>query len=140
MSHMSIVDEKYIAFTTFRRSGDDVTTPVWVAPLAGGRAGFTTSASSGKAKRLAHTSQVLLQPCDQRGRIKGETRRVNGEAHVALPGDPEFDEVVAAIKTKYGWAATAISVGRRVMQAVRRSATGGPPDAVVVIELPEDAL
>lgn len=138
MKYMSIVDEKYVAFTTFRRTGADVATPVWIVPLRGGRAGFTTSASSGKAKRLAHTSRVILQPCDQRGRVKVDTGRVHAEARVALPGEAEFDEVVAAIRTKYGWVAKAISLVGKVLSAVRRSDSAGPADAVVVIQFSDD--
>lgn len=140
MAHMSIVDEKYVAFTTFRRTGDDVTTPVWIAPLSGGRAGFTTSASSGKAKRLAHTAEVVLQPCDQRGHVKAGSQRVHGRARIVVPGEAEFDEVLAAIKTKYGWAAAAVSVVGKVMGALRRSDSARVPDAVVVIQLPGEVL
>ncbi|BDZ42253.1 hypothetical protein GCM10025865_15520 [Paraoerskovia sediminicola] len=32
-SPVRLADEKYVALTTFKRSGDAVTTPVWVAPL-----------------------------------------------------------------------------------------------------------
>ncbi len=134
MVGMSIADEKYVAFTTFRRTGEGVSTPVWIAPMDGGRAGFTTGANSGKAKRLAHTADVTLQPCDQRGRVKTGSSVVQGSARIAMPGAPEFDEVLAAIKSKYGWVVTAISVAGKIASAVRRKRTGMVPDAVVVIE------
>ncbi len=135
MVGMSIADEKYVAFTTFRRTGEGVNTPVWIAPLEGGRAGFTTGAASGKAKRLRHTSDVTLQLCDQRGRVIEGSAAVHGTARIVTAGDPAFDEVLAAIKTKYGWAVTAISMASKVAGMVRRKKTGMTRNAVVVIEL-----
>ena len=35
MAHASPGDSRYIALTTYRRSGFPVTTPVWAAPLQG---------------------------------------------------------------------------------------------------------
>lgn len=63
--------------TTFRRSGDGVSTPVSVA-LAAGCVYFVTAATSGKAKRLAHCGRVTLAPCTVSGLPLGET--VNGQA------------------------------------------------------------
>jgi hypothetical protein len=33
---MSLGDEKYALFTTYRRNGDAVSSPVWLAPLDNG--------------------------------------------------------------------------------------------------------
>ena len=65
---MSLSDEKYLALTTFRRSGEGVVTPVWVAPLSDGRIGFWTADGSGKTKRMRHTSRVTVQASDGAGR------------------------------------------------------------------------
>jgi PPOX class probable F420-dependent enzyme len=94
-------DEKYILFTTFRRNGDPVATPVWVVPLEAGRLGFWTSSGSGKAKRLAHTPRVTVQPCDGRGRVKPGTEPVEATARVVSGSDlaPIRERVVA----KYGF-------------------------------------
>lgn len=135
MVAMLIADEKYVAFTTFRRSGEGVSTPVWIAPLRHGRAGVTTGGSSGKAKRLRHTSDITLQPCDQRGRVKQGSSVVQGTARIVTAGEPGFDEVVVAIKGKYGLAVTAISVAGKIVGMLRRKKPGMTPEAVVVIEL-----
>ncbi len=134
---VSIADEKYVAFTTFRRSGDPVATPVWIAPLSGNRAGFTTGAASGKAKRLAHTSRVVLQPCSQRGVIVEGSDEVAAAARIVTGPGAESDEVRAAIKTKYGFAATAILAAGKVSRVVRRQPKDTTAIAVVVIDLIE---
>ncbi len=96
---MALADEKYVMFTTFRRDGRAVGTPVWVAELAPGEFGFTTGADSGKAKRLAHTPRVTLQGCDQRGKsTHGEVY----EATARLVSGAETAPIRAAIRAKYG--------------------------------------
>ena len=65
---MGLGDEKYILLTTFKRDGTAVPTPVWSVPLGDHEIGFWTSSGSGKAKRLAHTDRVTVQPCDGRGK------------------------------------------------------------------------
>jgi uncharacterized protein len=45
---MDIGDEKYVATTTFRKSGTAVSTATWIVPLDAGRVGLVTSSASGK--------------------------------------------------------------------------------------------
>lgn len=94
--------EKYLAFTTFRRDGTPVSTPVWVVALDDGRVGFWTSSQSGKAKRLAHTPRVTLQPSDVRGRVTEGTAVVEATAELVGAG-ATYDEVVAKVRAKYGF-------------------------------------
>jgi uncharacterized protein len=93
-------NEKYILLTTFRRDGTPVPTPVWVVPLDEGRLGMWTSSGSGKAKRLAHTNRVTVQPCDVRGRIKPGTAAVDATAR--LVEGQEYEAIQALVKAKYG--------------------------------------
>ena len=70
--------------TTFRRSGEGVSTPVSIA-LEGGRAYFVTAADSGKAKRLARCDRVRLAPCTVSGitlgnAVDGRARLLGGSA------------------------------------------------------------
>lgn len=97
---MGLPDEKYILFTTFRRDGTPVATPVWVVPLADGRFGFWTSSGSGKAKRLAHTERVTVQACDARGRVKSGAPVF--EATAKLVTGTELESVRAGVVAKYG--------------------------------------
>lgn len=58
--------------TTFRRSGQGVSTPVSVV-VDGDEVYFVTPVDSGKAKRLAHDDAVTLAPCTARGDVVGDT-------------------------------------------------------------------
>ncbi len=98
---MALSDEKYILLTTFRRDGTPVKTPVWVVSLDGGKVGLWTSSASGKAKRLAHTDRVTIQPCDARGKTRSGTAEVEGSASVVT--GPEYEAISAKVKDKYGF-------------------------------------
>ena len=98
---MAISDEKYIAFTTFRRSGEPVSTPTWVVPVSDGRVGFWTAMGSGKTKRLKNDPRVTLQASDVRGRTKEGSAVVTGTAELVQSGRL-FDEVHASVRRKYG--------------------------------------
>src|SRR5579862_9172454 len=98
---MALSDEKYMLLTTFRRDGTPVSSPVWVVPLDGPKVGFWTSSGSGKAKRLAHTARVTVQPCDGRGRVKPGTSPI--EATARLVSGAEFEAIRERVVAKYGF-------------------------------------
>ena len=98
---MAISDEKYIAFTTFRRCGEPVSTPTWVVPVSDGRVGFWTAMGTGKTKRLKNDPRVTLQASDVRGRPKPGSPVVAGTAELVQSGRL-FDEVQAQVREKYG--------------------------------------
>ena len=98
---MTLGDEKYLALTTFKRDGTPVTTAVWAAPIDDNKIGFWTSSGSGKAKRLAHTSKVTVQPCDSRGRVKEGTTPT--EATAELVTGPQLEGISSKIRAKYGF-------------------------------------
>lgn len=129
-----LADETYLLFTTFRRTGVAVPTAVWAVPVSDGRIGFTTATTTGKAKRLRHTSRVTIQPCDARGRTRPGTEPVEATAEVVSEG-PLFDEVTRALKTKYGIQVPVIKALGRLMTRVRR---GAPSTDVAVVIRPGD--
>jgi uncharacterized protein len=98
---MSLGDEKYLALTTFKRDGTPVSTAVWAAPMDGDKVGFWTSSGSGKAKRLAHTSKVIVQPSDARGRPRAGTTPIDATA--VLVTGPQLEGIRSKIRAKYGW-------------------------------------
>jgi len=98
---MALADEKYLLLTTFKRDGNAVPTAVWVVALDDGKIGFWTSSGSGKAKRLAHTSKVTVQPCDARGKVKDGTSPAAGTAKVVT--GPELEGIRAKVVAKYGF-------------------------------------
>ena len=98
---MGLGDEKYVLLTTFKRDGTAVPTPVWSVPVGDDGLGFWTSSGSGKAKRLAHTERVTVQPCDVRGRPTEGTEPLEATARV-VTGD-ELDDIRTKIEAKYGF-------------------------------------
>jgi PPOX class probable F420-dependent enzyme len=98
---MTLGDEKYVAVTTFRKSGVGVSTPTWIVPLDAGRVGFWTSSASGKYKRLRSNPTVTVQPSDARGRVKASSTPVEGTAVLTQSG-PDFDAIRREVRAKYG--------------------------------------
>lgn len=124
--------EKYLAFTTFRRSGEPVTTPVWVVPVSDGRLGFWTAMGTGKTKRLRHDPHVRVEPCDARGRTQEATSPVDGQAEMVRSG-AFFDEVQGRVREKYGWMTTVTRLLARLGPQGRRGL--GYADTVVLVRL-----
>jgi PPOX class probable F420-dependent enzyme len=114
----SLDDEKYIALTTFKRDSTPVTTAVWCVPLGDGKYGFWTSSSSGKAKRLAHTARVTVQPSDARGKPKAATTPMDATA--VLVTGPELEGIRAKVNAKYGWQVPMSKFFNRLGEIVKR--------------------
>src|SRR5277367_5408357 len=98
---MTISDEKYVASTTYRRSGAAVPTQTWICALDGSRVGFWTSSASGKYKRLRNNPRIALQASDARGRVKAGSKSVEGTAELVTSG-ADFDAIQRGIRSKYG--------------------------------------
>jgi PPOX class probable F420-dependent enzyme len=98
---MPISDEKFVASTTYRKSGAAVPTQTWICALDGSRVGFWTSSASGKCKRLRGNPRITLQPADARGRVKGGSQSVEGTAELVTSG-ADFDAIQSRIRAKYG--------------------------------------
>lgn len=128
---MGISDEKCISLTTFRKSGEGVSSPVWVAAVSDGRIGFWTSMGSGKTKRIKNDPRVTVQACDMRGQVKSGSTSFGGTAELVQSG-PLFDEVRRKVKAKYGWQSTAA----RLMGSMALKRRGlSYADTVVLIRL-----
>ncbi len=101
-----LADAAYVQLTTFRRTGNPVATPVWVAPAVDGSGDLVviTLDDTGKTKRLTHTPRVELRPCDVRGRVAADAPTYVGEGRV-VRGDDEVAAVRRSVVAKYGWPA-----------------------------------
>lgn len=88
--------ESYISLTTFRKSGDPVSTPLWFAKHEG-RLYATTEPDSGKMKRIRNNPSVLLAPCNAWGKEKGP--KMEGLAR-SVEEEPT-GEAEAALREKY---------------------------------------
>jgi PPOX class probable F420-dependent enzyme len=98
---MALADERYMLLTTFRRDGTPVATPVWVTRYDEQSVAFWTSSGSGKAKRLAHTQRVNVQPSDARGRVKPGTQPTEATARVV--SGKELEAIRKRVIAKYGF-------------------------------------
>lgn len=113
---MSLGDEKCVLLTTYRRDGTPVASPVWVVPLDAGRIGI--SSGSGKAKRLAHTSNVTVQPCGARGKVKAVTEPIAAAA--VLVSGSELVEIRQKIHDKYGFITKITELLNAIVGTVKR--------------------
>ena len=127
---MSISEEKYVAFTTYRRNGEPKSLPVWIADLGDGRVGFTTASSSYKVKRLRNDDRVVLQPSDSRGNVRDGTEPVSGTGEIL--GGADFEMVRDRIKAKYGIQFALINVVGGFMKLIGR---GSGTDTAIAITL-----
>ncbi|WP_158614104.1 PPOX class F420-dependent oxidoreductase [Cellulomonas sp. PhB143] len=136
---VALGDEQFVALTTYKRSGDGVTTPVWVAPAPRdpGTLYVVTGAATGKAKRLRNGSRVRIQPCGRTGTLRGVP--VEGSGRIVADAT-ERSVAEAALRGKYGFQyrlsglATRLrrKGGGQVFLALvpgERAADGGAPDA-----------
>lgn len=132
---MAIADEKYMALTTHRKTGQPVTSPVWVVPVSDGRVGFWTAMGTGKTQRLKNDTRVTVQPCDMRGRLKEGTSAVAGTAEMVQSGRL-FDEVHAKVHEKYGVMTTITGTLARLGPLRRKGLTYA--DTVVLVRLTDE--
>jgi PPOX class probable F420-dependent enzyme len=130
---MALSDEKYIRFTTFRRDGTAVPTPVWVVKLDDTSVGFWTSSGSGKAKRLANNARVTVQPCNARGVPTTGTTPL--EATARLVTGAEFAQIQQKVREKYG-AMTKVTKALGTLGGIMKGRRIPYGDRGVVISLP----
>lgn len=91
----SLKGYSYANLTTFRKSGEEVSTPVWFA-LYDGRLYVTTPPDSGKMKRIRNNPRVFLTPSDFRGTPKRGAGGVEGVGRiVADEPNPAAEDVLA---------------------------------------------
>jgi PPOX class probable F420-dependent enzyme len=91
--------EQCIALTTFRKTGEAVTTPVMFAQRL--RTIYVgTRADAGKLKRLRRSGRVALAPCTYSGKVTGAV--IAGKAHILTePG--ECTAASTTLAKKYGF-------------------------------------
>ena len=119
MTHLlPLADARFVSLTTFRRSGEAVSTPVWV-----GRDGealvVLTPADSGKVTRLRHDPRVELRPCGRFGAVADGVEPVAGRAEVRdLPDDVE--RARATIRRTYPLESRLVLGIERLVERLRR--------------------
>ncbi len=113
MSLQTLEDKKYISVTTFRSSGEKVSTPVWFI-LKDGHVYVWTEAASGKVKRLRQNPKLALAPCKMNGAPIGPY--IDGVA--SMSQDDSSKDLRQAFKKKYGWM---IALSRTFIRRSERS-------------------
>ena len=90
---------QYMRLTTFRKSGDPVSTPVWFA-LVGDLAYVVSDDPLGKVKRIRNNGRVRVAPSNFRGTPKGGD--LDAAATIVADLD-ELDLSERALHKRYGW-------------------------------------
>jgi uncharacterized protein len=116
-------DEPFLSLTTFRKSGERVSSPMWVARDGDALIMFTPEAS-GKVKRLRNSPRVELRPCDRMGRVKEGVEPVAGIAEV-LTDEDTLERATEMIRRKYG-------LMYQVIMAIERLIKSGPEKRVIL--------
>ena len=98
-SLLPLADARFVSLTTFRRSGEPVSTPVWVG-RDGGSLVVLTPADSGKVKRLRHDPRVEIAPCGRFGAVADGVVPVAGTAKVREHPD-DVERARATIRRTY---------------------------------------
>ena len=117
MTAAALGDARFVSLTTFRRTGEPVSTPVWVA-RDGDELLVLTPRDSGKVTRLRADPRVELRPCGRFGAVAPDAVVVRGAAQVVEDPGPARRAVAA----KY-------PVEHRVVLGIERARGAGPPAA-----------
>ncbi len=113
---MTLKEARYISFSTLKRNGDWVATPVWFAP--GGKGFYIFSAgAAGKVKRLRNFSQCRVAPCTFSGTPTGE---VQGATAWLVDDAQEEAAALAALRAKYGLQMWITDLGSKLTGKFRR--------------------
>ena len=113
--------EQCIALTTFRKTGQAVTTPVWFA-ISLGTIYVETHAEAGKLKRLRHSARVTLAPCTYSGKVTGSVSE--GKARI-LTESEESTAASVALAKKYGVMRSLYHFVRNARRMLQQKAKAG---------------
>jgi PPOX class probable F420-dependent enzyme len=96
-------DERYISLATYRRSGREVRTPVWVARDRD-RLYVFSEGKAGKVKRIRANGRVSATGCDVRGRLPEDAVWAHGRGRIVGADElAVWSRAYAALRSKYGW-------------------------------------
>jgi len=93
-----LAGESYCLLTSYRAGGAAVGTPVWFG-VAGGCVYARSEAGDAKVRRIARNPEVLVAPCNARGRPTGPSMR--GHARI-LESPEERERAERALRGSYG--------------------------------------
>jgi PPOX class probable F420-dependent enzyme len=97
MSFSTLATHEFINLITYRKSGVAVSTPVWFVQSQD-TLYVMTGHNAGKVKRIRHTPQIHIEPCDRTGNTLGE--RMPAQARITEPS--EHAHINQLLNRKYG--------------------------------------
>ncbi|MEV7186747.1 PPOX class F420-dependent oxidoreductase [Kitasatospora sp. NPDC093102] len=104
----------YLLVTTYKKDGTAVPTPVWVV-RDGEALGVWTVADSWKVKRIRNRADVLVGPCDVKGRPTGEQYPATAE----ILGPERTAAYRTLLRQKYGLLGVLTLLGSRLRRGER---------------------
>ncbi|MBD2857519.1 PPOX class F420-dependent oxidoreductase [Spongiibacter sp. KMU-158] len=99
----------YVLFSTRKRDGSFVPTPVWAAGNVNTLYVFSAG-NAGKVKRLRNFSDCKLARCTVNGKRLGE----DVDANAYLIDGKEAEQAHRALVSKYGWQMRLLDIGSRL--------------------------
>lgn len=109
-------DKAFVSLTTFRRNGERISSPVWVA-RDGDALIVITPEESGKVKRLRNNGQVEIRVSSRTGKVADGSEPVPGIAEIVTDA-PTAAHLTRVIQKKYGFEYHVIMLIERI--AARR--------------------
>lgn len=122
-SFATLADERFVSLTTFRRTGEAVSTPVWIA-RDGDELIVTTPKDSGKVKRLRNSGAVELRACNRMGKVEDGAATVAGTAAI-FDDDASRAHLTTAFLAKY-------RAEYRIFMFIERLGKSGRKDRVLL--------
>lgn len=111
-------ETEYISLLTFRKNGDGVPTPVWMARV--GEALYVFSqADTGKVKRIKNFPEVKVAECTANGKLKGTWYDAVAEL---VDDEAEKAGAYKALIGKYGWKMKILNLGSKLSGKIKTRA------------------
>jgi hypothetical protein len=108
----NLAGEQYVSLGTFKKSGQEVLTPVWFAADAKDpkRLWVYTNVTSWKVKRVNNNGRARVAACNATGKLKGEF--ANAKAHMLSASDADWQRGWDALHAKYWMLGVGLFVSR----------------------------
>ncbi len=109
-------DKAFVSLTTFRKNGERISSPVWIA-RDGDALIVLTPEESGKVKRLRNNRHVEIRPSSRTGKVADGSEPVPGIAEIVTDA-PTAARLTRVIQKKYRFEYQVIMLIERI--AARR--------------------
>jgi len=108
----------YVSLVTYRKTGVEVKTPVWIAKNSGAYYIFS-EAKAGKVKRIKNNSEVKIAKCNLKGLVSSEW--ISGSAQI-VTNEKEIADMYKAFDQKYGWQTRSLNFIAKLTGRIKKRA------------------